>query len=108
MYEAAVEPLDFARLAVQAIKTDTLYVNSHRATLEFAQERLNWMVADTERLGHNSLSPHRVGVPALFDTRSNTRGSIDCGQCRRRHVKQRSDFEYGARQGVDFQWLACL
>ena len=51
LYEDAVEPIDFARLAVRAITTDTLYVNSHRATLDSAQERLDRMKADTERLG---------------------------------------------------------
>jgi hypothetical protein len=51
LYEDAVEPIDFARLAVRAITTNTLYVNSHRATLDSAQERLDRMKADTERLG---------------------------------------------------------
>jgi hypothetical protein len=51
MFEAAVEPLEFARVAVRAIKTNTLYVNSHRAMSASAQERLDRMVADTDRLG---------------------------------------------------------
>jgi len=53
LFEDAVEPSDFARLAVRAIKTNTLYVNSHRATLDSVQERLNGMVADADRLGTN-------------------------------------------------------
>lgn len=51
MFDAAVEPLDFARLAVRAIKTRTLYANSHRATLDSARERLDRMFTDQERLG---------------------------------------------------------
>jgi NAD(P)-dependent dehydrogenase (short-subunit alcohol dehydrogenase family) len=48
---AAVDPLEFARLAVRAIKTKTLYVNSHRATLDSVQQRLDRMVADADSLG---------------------------------------------------------
>jgi NAD(P)-dependent dehydrogenase (short-subunit alcohol dehydrogenase family) len=51
LVEAAVEPADFAELAVRAIKTSALYVNSHRATLDAARERLDRMFADTERIG---------------------------------------------------------
>jgi NAD(P)-dependent dehydrogenase (short-subunit alcohol dehydrogenase family) len=51
LVDAAVEPIDFARLAVRAIKTNTLYVNSHRATLDAVRERVERMAADTDRLG---------------------------------------------------------
>jgi NAD(P)-dependent dehydrogenase (short-subunit alcohol dehydrogenase family) len=51
LYANAVEPMDFARLAVRAIKADALYVNSHRLTLELARERLDRMAADTEKIG---------------------------------------------------------
>jgi NAD(P)-dependent dehydrogenase (short-subunit alcohol dehydrogenase family) len=51
LYENAIEPIDFARLAVQAIKADALYVNSHRLTLDLVQERVDRMLADTKKIG---------------------------------------------------------
>lgn len=47
----AVEPDDFARLVVRAIKEDSLYVNSHRATLDLVQKRVDRMLADTNKIG---------------------------------------------------------
>jgi NAD(P)-dependent dehydrogenase (short-subunit alcohol dehydrogenase family) len=51
LYANAVDPIDFARLAVRAIKADALYVNSHRATLDLVQKRTDRMLADTEAIG---------------------------------------------------------
>ncbi len=51
LYANAVEPIDFARLVVRAIKADALYVNSHRVTLDLVQKRVDRMLADTERIG---------------------------------------------------------
>jgi NAD(P)-dependent dehydrogenase (short-subunit alcohol dehydrogenase family) len=48
---AAVDPLDVGRLVVRAIRTGTLYVNTHRETLEWLQERVDRMVADADALG---------------------------------------------------------
>jgi NAD(P)-dependent dehydrogenase (short-subunit alcohol dehydrogenase family) len=48
---AAVEPLDLGRLTVRAIKEGALYVNSHRETLTWLQERVDRMVADADRIG---------------------------------------------------------
>jgi NAD(P)-dependent dehydrogenase (short-subunit alcohol dehydrogenase family) len=48
---AAVEPLDLGRLVVRAIKLGTFYVNSHRETLTWLQQRVDRMVADADRLG---------------------------------------------------------
>lgn len=48
---AAVEPDDLGHLVVRAIKAGALYVNSHRETLEWLQERVDRMVADTDRIG---------------------------------------------------------
>jgi NAD(P)-dependent dehydrogenase (short-subunit alcohol dehydrogenase family) len=47
----AVEPDDFARLVVRAIKEDSLYVNSHVATLDLVQKRVDRMLADTNKIG---------------------------------------------------------
>jgi NAD(P)-dependent dehydrogenase (short-subunit alcohol dehydrogenase family) len=47
----AVEPDDLARLVVRAIKANVFYVNSHRQTLEWLQERVDRMVADADALG---------------------------------------------------------
>src|SRR5258708_40206113 len=51
LYANAVEPIDFARLAIRAIKANALYVNSHRVTLDFVQKRVDRMLADMERIG---------------------------------------------------------
>jgi NAD(P)-dependent dehydrogenase (short-subunit alcohol dehydrogenase family) len=51
LHAKAVEPMDFARLAVRAIKADALYANSHRLTLELVQERVDRMVAGTDKIG---------------------------------------------------------
>ena len=48
---AAVDPVDLGRLVVRAIQTGTLYVNTHRETLTWLQERVDRMVADAERIG---------------------------------------------------------
>lgn len=48
---AAVEPLDLGRLTVRAVKERALYVNSHRETLTWLQERVDRMVADADRIG---------------------------------------------------------
>jgi NAD(P)-dependent dehydrogenase (short-subunit alcohol dehydrogenase family) len=47
----AVEPDDLGRLVVRAIKQGTFYVNSHRETLTWLQQRVDRMVADADRLG---------------------------------------------------------
>jgi NAD(P)-dependent dehydrogenase (short-subunit alcohol dehydrogenase family) len=47
----AVEPDDLARLVVRAIKANVFYVNSHRQTLEWLQQRVDRMVADADDLG---------------------------------------------------------
>jgi NAD(P)-dependent dehydrogenase (short-subunit alcohol dehydrogenase family) len=49
--EAAVDPEDLGRLVVRAIKDGALYVNSHRETLEWLQQRVDRMVADADRVG---------------------------------------------------------
>jgi NAD(P)-dependent dehydrogenase (short-subunit alcohol dehydrogenase family) len=51
LYANAVEPMDFARLALRAIKADALYVNSHGSTLKLVQERVDRMLADTVKIG---------------------------------------------------------
>jgi NAD(P)-dependent dehydrogenase (short-subunit alcohol dehydrogenase family) len=51
LYANAVEPIDFARLVIRAIKANALYVNSHRVTLDFVQKRVDRMLADMERIG---------------------------------------------------------
>jgi len=48
---AAVEPIDFGRLVVRAIRADVLYVNSHRETLAWLQERIDRMIGDADRIG---------------------------------------------------------
>ena len=48
---AAVDPVDLGRLVVRAIQTGALYVNTHRETLTWLQERIDRMVADAERIG---------------------------------------------------------
>jgi len=48
---AAVEPIDLGRLTVRAIRADVLYVNTHRETLKWLQERVDRMVGDADRLG---------------------------------------------------------
>jgi NAD(P)-dependent dehydrogenase (short-subunit alcohol dehydrogenase family) len=48
---AAVEPIELARLAVRAVETDVLYVNSHRETLEWLQLRVDRMSSDADRIG---------------------------------------------------------
>ena len=48
---AAVERIDLGRLVVRAINADALYVNSHRETLTWLQERVDRMVADADRIG---------------------------------------------------------
>ena len=48
---AAVEPVDLGRLVVRAIRTKTLYVNTHRETLEWLQERVDRMVSDASKTG---------------------------------------------------------
>jgi NAD(P)-dependent dehydrogenase (short-subunit alcohol dehydrogenase family) len=47
----AVEPDDFARLVIAAIKQDCLYVNSHAATLGLVQERVDRMLTATNKIG---------------------------------------------------------
>lgn len=52
--QAAVEPIDLARLvvrAVRAVRADALYVNSHRQTLDWLRERVDRMVADADVVG---------------------------------------------------------
>ena len=51
LYANSVEPLEFARLAVQGVEGGALYVNSHRSTLDFVQERTSRMLADTNTIG---------------------------------------------------------
>ena len=51
LYANAVEPLDYARLVVQAVKQDVLYVNSHRTTLDLVRERTDRMAADMNKIG---------------------------------------------------------
>jgi NAD(P)-dependent dehydrogenase (short-subunit alcohol dehydrogenase family) len=48
---AAVDPVDLGRLVVQAIRTRALYVNTHRETLQWLQERVDRMVADADTTG---------------------------------------------------------
>lgn len=48
---AAVEPIELGRLVVRAIEQGVLYVNSHRETLEWLQEKVDRMVADADQLG---------------------------------------------------------
>lgn len=48
---AAVEPIDLGRLVVRAIRAGVLYVNSHRETLAWLQERFDRIVSDAERIG---------------------------------------------------------
>jgi NAD(P)-dependent dehydrogenase (short-subunit alcohol dehydrogenase family) len=48
---AAVDPVDLGRLVVRAIQTGALYVNTHRETLTWLQERVDRMVSDAERIG---------------------------------------------------------
>jgi NAD(P)-dependent dehydrogenase (short-subunit alcohol dehydrogenase family) len=48
---AAVEPIDLGRLVVRAISERVLYVNSHRETLSWLQERVGRMVSDADRIG---------------------------------------------------------
>jgi NAD(P)-dependent dehydrogenase (short-subunit alcohol dehydrogenase family) len=48
---AAVDPVDLGRLVVRAIQTGALYVNTHRETLDWLEDRFRRMVADADRLG---------------------------------------------------------
>lgn len=48
---AAVEPIELGRLVVRAIKAGVLYVNTHRETLTWLQDRVDRMVADADRIG---------------------------------------------------------
>jgi NAD(P)-dependent dehydrogenase (short-subunit alcohol dehydrogenase family) len=48
---AAVDPIEVGRLVVRAIRDDVLYVNTHRETLEWLQQRVDRMVADADQLG---------------------------------------------------------
>jgi NAD(P)-dependent dehydrogenase (short-subunit alcohol dehydrogenase family) len=48
---AAVDPVDLGRLVVRAIQRNALYVNTHRETLEWLQERVDRMVADADKIG---------------------------------------------------------
>lgn len=48
---AAVEPIDFGRLVVRAIQAGALYVNSHRETITWLQERIDRMIGDADRIG---------------------------------------------------------
>jgi NAD(P)-dependent dehydrogenase (short-subunit alcohol dehydrogenase family) len=47
----AVEPLDLGRLVVRAIRARALYVNTHRETLTWLQQRVDRMVADADLIG---------------------------------------------------------
>jgi NAD(P)-dependent dehydrogenase (short-subunit alcohol dehydrogenase family) len=47
----AVEPIELARLVVRAIQADVLYVNSHRETLDWLQQRVDRMIGDADRIG---------------------------------------------------------
>jgi NAD(P)-dependent dehydrogenase (short-subunit alcohol dehydrogenase family) len=47
----AVDPIDVGRLTVRAVKQDALYVNTHRETFGWLQERIDRMVADADRIG---------------------------------------------------------
>jgi NAD(P)-dependent dehydrogenase (short-subunit alcohol dehydrogenase family) len=49
--KSAVDPIDVGRLTVRAIKANALYVNTHRETLTWVQERVDAMVADADRIG---------------------------------------------------------
>jgi NAD(P)-dependent dehydrogenase (short-subunit alcohol dehydrogenase family) len=51
LHANAIEPVDFVRLVIRAIKEDALYVNSHRATLEFVQQRVDRMLVDAKKIG---------------------------------------------------------
>jgi NAD(P)-dependent dehydrogenase (short-subunit alcohol dehydrogenase family) len=51
LFANAVEPIDFARLVVRAIRADARYVNSHRVTLDLVQKRVDRMLADTDKIG---------------------------------------------------------
>jgi hypothetical protein len=48
---AAVDPVDLGRLVVRAIRTQALYVNTHRETLTWLQERVDRMVGDAGKTG---------------------------------------------------------
>jgi NAD(P)-dependent dehydrogenase (short-subunit alcohol dehydrogenase family) len=48
---AAVEPLELGRLVLRAVRENVLYVNTHRETLEWLQDRVDRMVADADALG---------------------------------------------------------
>jgi NAD(P)-dependent dehydrogenase (short-subunit alcohol dehydrogenase family) len=47
----AVDPIDVGRLTVRAVKQEALYVNTHRETFGWLQERVDRMVADADRIG---------------------------------------------------------
>jgi NAD(P)-dependent dehydrogenase (short-subunit alcohol dehydrogenase family) len=47
----AVDPIDLGRLTVRAIKENVLYVNTHRETFGWLEERVDRMVADADRIG---------------------------------------------------------
>jgi NAD(P)-dependent dehydrogenase (short-subunit alcohol dehydrogenase family) len=49
--KTAVDPIDVGRLTVRAIEANALYVNTHRETLKWVQERIDAMVADADRIG---------------------------------------------------------
>jgi NAD(P)-dependent dehydrogenase (short-subunit alcohol dehydrogenase family) len=48
---AAVDPVDLGRLVVRAIRTRARYVNTHRETLKWLQERVDRMVSDADKTG---------------------------------------------------------
>jgi NAD(P)-dependent dehydrogenase (short-subunit alcohol dehydrogenase family) len=47
----AVDPIDVGRLTVRAVQQNALYINTHRETFGWLQERVNRMVADADRIG---------------------------------------------------------
>ncbi len=47
----AVEPVEVGRLVVRAIRGNLLYVNTHRETLDWLQDRVDRVVADADTLG---------------------------------------------------------
>jgi NAD(P)-dependent dehydrogenase (short-subunit alcohol dehydrogenase family) len=66
---AAVDPVDLGRLVVRAIREGALYVNTHGETLKWLQERVDRMVADSEKIGYlvgtDTTSDHNgaAGIP---------------------------------------------
>jgi NAD(P)-dependent dehydrogenase (short-subunit alcohol dehydrogenase family) len=47
----AVEPIAVGRLVVRAVRENVLYVNTHRETLDWLQDRVDRIVADADALG---------------------------------------------------------